>query len=78
MASLGHEDVDIPQPVNIFENNPILADGVLGIEPAPTRPGDAVTIRALIDAIVVVTACPQDVTDLCGGAPSPIDIVLDA
>ena len=74
MASLGHDDIEIPQPVNIFENNPVLADGSLGTEPAPTSPGNSVTIRAVVDAIVVVTACPQDVTDLCGGAPSAIDI----
>ena len=78
MAALGHEEIEIPQPVNIFENNPVGTDGVLGIAPAPTAAGDSVTIRALLDAIVVVTACPQDVTDLCGGAPSPIDIVLEA
>jgi uncharacterized protein YcgI (DUF1989 family) len=76
MAGLGHADAAVPQPVNLFENNPILPDGTLGIERAPTRPGDSVTLRAELDAIVVVTACPQDVTDLCGGVPSAIDIEL--
>ena len=76
MALLGHEGCSVPQPVNLFENNPILPDGTLGIERAPTSPGDSVTLRAELDVIVVVTACPQDVTDLCGGAPSAIDIEL--
>jgi uncharacterized protein YcgI (DUF1989 family) len=76
MAELGHEDIEIPQPVNIFENNPILPDGTLGTEPAPTSPGDAVTLRAELGVIVVVTACPQDVTPLCGGTPTAIDIEL--
>lgn len=76
MADLGHEAIEIPQPVNIFENNPILLDGSLGIEPAPTKPGDSVTLRAELDVIVVVTACPQDITDLCGGTPTAIDIDL--
>ncbi len=74
MAELGHSDIEIPQPVNIFENNPILPGGGLGTEPAPTSPGDSVTLRAELDVIVVVTACPQDVTPLCGGLPTAIDI----
>jgi uncharacterized protein YcgI (DUF1989 family) len=76
MSELGHEDIEIPQPVNIFENNPILSDGTLGIEPAPYAAGDAVTFRAELDAIVVVSACPQDITTLNGGTPSRIGLEL--
>ncbi len=76
MSGFGHEDIEIPQPVNIFEANPILANGDIGIETAPTKAGDSVTLRAVIDTIVVVTACPQDLTPLCGGTPSAIDIEL--
>jgi uncharacterized protein YcgI (DUF1989 family) len=76
MSEQGHEDIEIPQPVNIFENNPILPNGDIGVETAPTKPGDSVTLRAEIDAIVVVSACPQDITQLCGGTPSSIDIEL--
>jgi len=76
MSEFGHEDIEIPQPVNIFEANPILANGDIGIETAPTKAGDSVTLRAELDAIVVVTACPQDLTPLCGGTPSAIDIEL--
>ncbi len=76
MAALGHSQIDVPQPVNIFEANPIEADGTLGIEPAPTMPGDSVTLRAEMDVIVAVTACPQDITPLCGGTPTAIDVEL--
>ena len=76
MSGFGHEDVEIPQPVNIFEANPILENGDIGVETAPTKAGDSVTLRAEVDAIVVVTACPQDMTPLCGGTPSSIDIEL--
>jgi uncharacterized protein len=76
MAGLGYESIEIPQPVNIFENNPILPDGSLGIDPAPTSAGDSITLRAEMGAIVVVTACPQDITPLCGGNPTAIDIEL--
>jgi uncharacterized protein YcgI (DUF1989 family) len=76
MRAVGVDPVEIPQPVNLFENNPVAANGTLGIEPAPTRPGDSVTLRAELDVIVCVTACPQDVTVLCGGTPTAIDIEL--
>ena len=79
MAELGHSAIEVPQPVNFFESNPVWPDGSLGVAPAPTRAGDSVTHRAELDVIVVVTACPQDLTDLCGGAPSSIDVeLLDA
>ncbi len=70
------EDIEIPQPVNIFEANPILPNGDIGVETAPTKAGDSVTLRAELDTIVVVTACPQDLTPLCGGTPTSIDIEL--
>jgi uncharacterized protein YcgI (DUF1989 family) len=76
MSEFGHEDIEIPQPVNIFEANPILENGDIGIETAPTKPGDSVTLRAEQDVIVVVTACPQDVTPLCGGTPTSLDVEL--
>lgn len=74
MAALGVSDPEIPQPVNLFENNPIGSDGLIGVEPAATRPGDSVTLRTELDSVICVTACPQDMTPLCGGRPTSIDI----
>jgi uncharacterized protein YcgI (DUF1989 family) len=74
MAALQVSDPEIPQPVNLFENNPIGLDGSIGIEPAITKPGDSVTLRTELDSIICVTACPQDMTPLCGERPTPIEI----
>lgn len=76
MAALGYSEVEIPQPVNLFECNPISSDGLLGIEPAPSKAGDSITLRAELDCIICVTACPQDLTPLCGGEPTAIAIEL--
>ena len=78
MSALGYDGIEIPQPVNVFENNPIGPDGELGIEPAASRAGDSVTLRAELDAVVCVTACPQDMTPLCGWRPTAIEVVVDA
>ena len=76
MAAAGHADVAVPQPINLFMNIPILPDGSLGAEPAPSAPGDSVTFRAEMDVIVVLSACPQDLTPINGAGPSPLAIEL--
>jgi uncharacterized protein YcgI (DUF1989 family) len=57
-------------------NIPVDEAGRLGWEPAPTRPGDFVTLRAEMDCLVVVSACPQDIVAINGTAPSPVAIEL--
>jgi uncharacterized protein len=74
MRALGHDHVEVPQPINLFMNIPVAADGSLGWEPAPTRPGDSVRLRAEIDCIVVVSACPQDIVPINGGNPTSLAI----
>ncbi len=76
MADLGHPEVEIPQPINLFMNIPVGADGSLGWEPAPTKPGDGVVLRTEMDCIVVVSACPQDIVPINGGDPTPLSIEL--
>jgi uncharacterized protein len=77
MAVLGFEHVEVPQPINLFMNIPVRAGGELGWEPAPTRPGDSVTLRAEMDCVVVVSACPQDIVPINHNRPTPIAIELD-
>ena len=76
MADLGVADVGVPQPINLFMNIPVLDDGELGWEPAPTSAGDAVTLRAEMDCFVVVSACPQDIVPINGLNPTGIAIDL--
>jgi uncharacterized protein YcgI (DUF1989 family) len=76
MAELGESDIEIPQPINLFMNIPVRDDGDLGWEPAPTRPGDSVTLRAEMDCLVVVSACPQDIVPINNGTPTAIAIEL--
>jgi uncharacterized protein len=76
MAELGFDAVEVPQPINLFMNIPVREGGELGWEPAPTRAGDAVTLRAEMDCVVVVSACPQDLVPINNGNPTPIAIEL--
>jgi uncharacterized protein len=65
----------VPQPVNVFMQVPIRADGTLDWLPAATAPGDSITFRAELDCVVVVSACPQDLTVINGARPT--DLAID-
>ena len=60
MAALGHDDIEIPQPINLFMNIPVGLDASIGFERAQTKAGDSVTLRSELDVVVAVSACPQD------------------
>jgi uncharacterized protein len=76
MAELGFDRVEVPQPINLFMNIPVREGGELGWEPAPTRPGDSVTMLAEMDCMVVVSACPQDIVPINNSNPTGIAIEL--
>ena len=76
MRDLGHDRICIPASINLFMNIPVSHDGELGWEPAPTEPGDSITLRAAMDCIVVVSACPQDILPINDRHPTPIGIEL--
>ena len=75
LATLGLSVDAVPQPVNVFMNIPVEAEGALRWLPAVTRPGDFVTFLSHVDTVVVLSACPQDLVDINGGAPS--DLLLE-
>ena len=76
MAALGERNIEVPQPINLFMHIPVGAGGELGWQPAASRPGDSVTLRAELDAIVVLSACPQDLNPINGPGPTSLAIEL--
>ncbi|GLW66532.1 hypothetical protein Arub01_47760 [Actinomadura rubrobrunea] len=78
LAELGLSVATTPQPVNVFMRIPVEESGRLRWLPAESRPGDAITFEAVMDCLVVVSACPQDLVDVNAGGPSPLAIdVMD-
>ena len=63
-----------PAPLNLFMNVPIRSNGTLGGAPPEARPGDAVTLRAEMDCIVVLSACPHDIFPVNGADCTPRDV----
>ena len=76
MAQLGHEDVDVPQPINLFMDIPVSPDGSMEWRSTRTKAGDYVRFRAEMDCVVVASACPLDLTPINNGRPSPIGIEI--
>lgn len=62
----------VPPPLNLFMNIPWQPDGSLSLEPAPVAAGEYVTVMAVIDAVVVMSACPMDITEINSGIPKPV------
>ena len=67
LAEAGHETAGtVPNPVNLWMNIPVLDNGRLELRPPESRPSDHVVLRALMDVVVVFSACPMDVTPING------------
>jgi hypothetical protein len=71
LFELGHDALLVPNPLNLWMNIPVSDSERIAIEPPLSRPGDHVLLRALMDAIVVVSACPMDVTPINGPDRTP-------
>ena len=63
-----------PQPWNLFTNFAIQPDGTIIIEAPDSKAGDNILLRAEMDALVIVSACPQDRNPTCGGRPTDIRV----
>lgn len=72
LALYGVEPDMIPCAFNVFMNVPVDGDsGRLRVDPPPSRPGDAIRLRAEMDLVIGLTACSAYASN--GGAFKPID-----
>jgi uncharacterized protein YcgI (DUF1989 family) len=69
MGALGLEAPPCPSSFNLWMNIPVLAGGDLEWRETVSKPGDSVVFRALVDCIMVMSACPQDVIRINAGRP---------
>jgi uncharacterized protein YcgI (DUF1989 family) len=67
----------VPDPLNLFMNIPWDASGALEFQPGVARAGDRVGFLALVDVVVVMSACPQDLVPINGEAMKPRDISFE-
>jgi uncharacterized protein YcgI (DUF1989 family) len=70
----GIERHQLPHPVNLFQNMSY-PEGQVKFGESLARPGDAVELRALLDVVAAVSACPMDLNPISGYRVS--DILLE-
>jgi uncharacterized protein YcgI (DUF1989 family) len=70
-------DWRVPDPVNLFQNSPVQPDWGLGSGTSPAGPDDYVVLLARMDALVAVSACPQDLAPTNAGRPTDLRVRLD-
>ena len=74
LAPWGIQRHQLPQSVNLFQNMHY-PDGRVEFRESLARPGDAVELRALLDLVTAVSACPMDLNPISGYRAS--DIALE-
>jgi uncharacterized protein len=68
------DPLDVPDPINIFMDSPPQPDGNFAFNPAPSKPGDRIVLRCLVDCIAAVSACPMDLSPINGGASTSLKL----
>jgi hypothetical protein len=65
-----------PAPLNLFMNIPMHADGRVEFRPPLSSAGQYVALRAQLDAVLVFSACPQDLLPVNGELMRPTEVQL--
>jgi uncharacterized protein len=60
LMAIGRATAEVPQPLNLWMNIPVARDWSVDWLPPVAKAGDVVRMRAEMDQIVVMSACPQD------------------
>jgi uncharacterized protein len=60
IAPYGMSGFDVPDVLNLFMDPLLHEDGTYEFRASPVRPGDHVALRARMDTLVAVSACPDD------------------
>jgi uncharacterized protein YcgI (DUF1989 family) len=76
LSDLGHSFPFTPASLNLFMRVGVSPTGKILRNPPVATPGDRVTLRAETDIILVLSACPQDVTPINGPDCTPRNIQL--
>ena len=61
MRSIGRSIPIHPDPVNVFQNTPVDAQGNYVLGQTLTKPGDYIDLRCEMDLVLALTACSTDI-----------------
>jgi uncharacterized protein YcgI (DUF1989 family) len=67
LRQIGLEAPEVPSPLNLWMNIPLNKDGTTGWGEPLSKAGDYVVLRARMDCIIAMSACPQDMLPINAG-----------
>lgn len=71
LAKLGLASAITPSPLNIFMSVPVTPEGTISFAAPLSKAGDYIELRAEMDCVLAMSACPQDITLVNGMEPKP-------
>jgi hypothetical protein len=69
---------NVPAPLNLFMNIPWDDQGQISFSAPKGKRGDYIRFRAERDVIIVMSACPQDITDINGKKPMVAHFMVES
>ena len=69
MIAEGYKITETPSPFNLWQNTPVEADGTIKPNPPVYRKGENIVMRAEMNLVICLSACPQDITSINGNKP---------
>lgn len=73
LTAAGLSSTVTPSPWNLFMSAPVRDGRNIEFRRPQCRPGDHVELRAELDCVIVLSACPDDVYPTNGGDGRPVD-----
>ncbi len=74
VLAIGQRAPTVPAPFNLWMNVPVSSEGKIKWSAPVSMPGDSMSFKAEIDAIAVLSACPQDITPVNGEGCEPSEL----
>lgn len=76
LLAIGMRTREVPQPLNLWMNIPVLDNKTVTFEPTLSKAGDYVEFRASMNCIVVMSACPQDLVAVNSLKPTEVHFMV--
>ncbi|MFU8778115.1 MAG: DUF1989 domain-containing protein [Roseovarius sp.] len=73
LRQIGLSGPETPSPLNLWMNIPVDPEGCTSWGTPLSKPGDYVVLRAVMDCVVAMSACPQDILPINGAACVPTE-----
>jgi uncharacterized protein YcgI (DUF1989 family) len=77
LAAIAMDVPFTPAPLNLFMSVHVRNDGTIERLLPASKPGSSVVLRAEMDAVLVFSSCPQDVTPINGPDRTPRDCRIE-